>query len=533
MRITLIENAYGLVAVGTRTLAAFLKREGHEVNTVLLPGDVDKLHMGAGYVYKLAPEITEGILEVCEGSALVGLSLMSNYFDRCVQITQAVQQRLHLPVIWGGIHATVKPEECLEHADMVCVGEGEHALAELCERIDTGRDLSDVANIWSRSEGGIVRNAPRPQVEDLDSLPAPDYSFQDQYVYDRDEGGVVPLTVHNAPKFFQRTTHPDMVGALHYTTLMSRGCPYACTYCCNNAFRKVYPKQRPIRRRSVEHMIAELKDIKAGLPFVRMIYFLDDEFYSQRLDKIEDLAAAYKREIGLPFYCLVNPNNFSEDKTEILTDAGLIKLEMGIQSASAETMRLYNRSYTAEKLRAAVEGIRRFSDRLQPDFDIILDNPLEQTEHVLESLQFMLTVKEPYELRLFSLVFFPGTDLYRTAVEKGVIADDVRDVYRKHFHAIGPCYVNVLFRLLAYKFPKPLVRILAHPSLVRLLNRPAVTTAMGALIRLAWVLRIVEPIRRYLPRARRRLALLLRRSDKSEDSPTSAAPSGQCGVDES
>ena len=501
MKITLIENSYGIIAFGTRTLAAYLKGEGHEVSLVFLPGGVEALVEGADYVYRIEPQVLDGISEISKGADLVGISLMSNYVDKAVQITETIRRDLGIPVIWGGIHPSVKPDECLEHADMVCVGEGEEALAEVVSRLADGQSASDVANIWTKTEGRTVRNPPRPQMTDLSRLPYPDYTFDEHYIHDPAQGRIVPLTPRNAERFFLRSTHPDMLGAPHYTTMFTRGCPYHCSYCCNNALRKIYPRQKPIRWRSVAHLIGELREVTKALPFVKMIYFNDDEFYSTPPATIREFAEAYRREIGLPFYCLVNPRNFDEGKTRLLADAGLIKLEMGIQSASPATMKLFQRDYyDVDRLRRAVNGIHCFTDRILPDYDIILDNPFDTTEDVLTTFRFMLEVPEPYEMRLFSLVFFPGTDLHRMALESAQVSDETRDIYRKHFHALRPTYLNLLFHLHAFKFPRPLLAAMAAAPLVNALEREELSSVMDTLSRLGVRLRLSEAIKKFHPR---------------------------------
>jgi len=112
----------------------------------------------------------------------------------------------------------------------------------------------------------------------------------------------------------------------------------------------------------------------------------------------------------------------------------------------------------------------------------------------METFRFMLDVPEPHILRMFSLTFFPGTDLYRMADERGLIDDD-RDVHRKQYHSLGFTYPNLLFRLLCYKFPRPLLRLMSHPKVGKVRD----CRAVGALVRAtAAVLRrikIAEPLK--------------------------------------
>ena len=67
-----------------------------------------------------------------------------------------------MPVIWGGSGPTLEPEWALQHADMVCVGEGEELIVELAERLDAGADYSDLQGLWLKRDGEIIRNPTPP-----------------------------------------------------------------------------------------------------------------------------------------------------------------------------------------------------------------------------------------------------------------------------------------------------------------------------------------------------------------------------------
>ena len=89
-----------------------LKREGHEVRLVFLTGEGS-----------LPESVLVDLEDVTDGADLIGVSLMTLHFHRAVQVTERLKGSC--PIIWGGIHPTVRPEECLEYADIVCIGEGE------------------------------------------------------------------------------------------------------------------------------------------------------------------------------------------------------------------------------------------------------------------------------------------------------------------------------------------------------------------------------------------------------------------------
>ena len=139
-----------LSAFGVRSLQASLKAAGHTVRLVLFPGSIGLLQEDGSFVYRYPQRVVDQALALAAGSDLVGVSFFTNYFDRAEQLTRAVRERLGIPVVWGGIHATIRPEEALEHADFVCRGEGETALDELLVALAGGGPGDAIPGVWTR-----------------------------------------------------------------------------------------------------------------------------------------------------------------------------------------------------------------------------------------------------------------------------------------------------------------------------------------------------------------------------------------------
>jgi len=135
------------VAFGPRQLASVLRQRGHPCSIVFLRGGVGRHRHDGGFVYQYPATLVDEVVRVCRDADVVGLSFMSLYWDRAVQLTRAVQERLGKPVIWGGTHATVRPEQSLRIADQVCVGEGEIAFTQWLDELEAGRDPTDVPGI--------------------------------------------------------------------------------------------------------------------------------------------------------------------------------------------------------------------------------------------------------------------------------------------------------------------------------------------------------------------------------------------------
>jgi anaerobic magnesium-protoporphyrin IX monomethyl ester cyclase len=474
-----------LAAFGVRTLSAFLKQHGHECRCVFLPGGVEKYKYGSRDGYRYAARIVDQVLDLCRGYDLIAMSFMSNYLDRASQLALALREGVRVPLVVGGIHPTVLPKPCLEFADIVCIGEGEEALLELVQRMEAGCGYADVRNLWLRQDGQIVRNPVRPLIEDLDRLPYYDFGPDEHFVFNNVTQNIEPITKELLRKSFP--LEPNVEGSfsdsyrrtLSYKTMTTRGCPHHCTFCAEKALSDMYRSlgQHYLRKRSIPHIMGELEWARRELPFIESIFLFDDTFLVRPVSEIRELARAYKASIGLPLHIQASPTTITEEKIEVLVDAGLAFVEMGIQSTSDHGRQLYRRTVPTERILEAARILRRFTPRINPPcYHVILDNPWETTGDVLETLDSVLRLPSPFWLKRASLVCFPGTELYTRAEQDGILKteeDYRREIYNKHLHQPKGRYVNFLMYLAGFsRLPRWIVRGLASRLLVRLLERP-------------------------------------------------------------
>ena len=459
-----------------RSLSAYLKQHGHEVRMIFLPCDNYSTRHTPGAIKQMPQSLVDDLVEKVRDFDLVGMSFLTSMFDVALQATRAMQKAQPGKwIAWGGFHPSTMPQQALEFVDMVCVGEGEHAFLELVEHLEDGREPYDLRNWWfKKPDGKVVSNPHRPLVEDLDTLPYQDFDLEDDWTWD-------PKTVSHLIKIewdsFQHIvpTYPDRNGDLRisYKTMITRGCPHKCSYCGVAFNHDLYKGQKYLRRRSVDHMMGEIKEIMRRYPEIGIIHFQDDVFFSTSVEEIEKFSTAWKKEIGLPFRAQCSPATINEAKYAALIDAGLCFTELGIQTGSAETMRMYKRGMTNEQLLKAVNIISKYSDFIQvPDYHIILDNPWESTEDVMKGLRLVCTLPPPYNLLPSSLIFYPGTEFYHKAMEEGVVQDEYDEVYRSSFHQPKGSYLNFLFFLALFNnMPKEAVQFLGSDKLVRRFNQ--------------------------------------------------------------
>jgi len=435
MKISLISITPSVDDFGLRTISACLKQAGHDVNLFFLVKEFYK---------KYSETAMNNLVKLTKGSDLAGISVMTNFFDNAIQITQKLKNNYNFPIVWGGIHPTIRAEESLDYADMVCIGEGEETIVELADKIQNKQYYYDIKGMGFNDKGKKIVNGLRPLpgsknaviIKSLDQIPFQDYDYRSHLV----------LKGENIVRMDAQIMEQCSVT---YMTLPTRGCPFGCTFCNNNIFLKMYPHQKPIRKKSVDNIIKELQEVKSKLPFIEIILFNDDAFFLMSVDEIKEFSKRYKEQIGMPLWITgATPSTLTREKFSPLVDAGLIEIRMGIQSVAENAKKLYGRPHSNRQIEKIARMVNKYRDQVKVSYDIILDNPWETDEDLIEGLMFLSKLPTPFQLSLYSLVFYPETDIYKKAKKEGLIKDDLDDVYRRYYHGCTNTHLNKLFFLL-------------------------------------------------------------------------------------
>ncbi|MCD6327213.1 radical SAM protein [bacterium] len=466
--------------MGPRVLSGCLKQAGFSTRKLFLPVDEEKGDIPAGLF--LYPEgLLEQIAALSEGALFIGISIMTNYFDRVAQLCMFLRENLSVPILLGGIHVTLMPKECAQFADYVCVGEGEGAIVDFATALSEGSDASSIPNLCCLKDGEFIQNPTRPPIADLNAVPFPDYSFDDDYALSGKELRKLDLDLL---KQLMSTSAPgkDTVEAKpYYITMMTRGCRYTCTYCCNRALLRLYGQKAYMRRRSVENLIEELTWVLQNLPFVELIVLADDSFFDVDDGPIQEFCEVYREKIGLPFYSLSTPFGLSDSKLSMMVDAGMVYLQMGIQTGSDRIRKMYRRPSSNDEIVKVTNMLASYVPRiLPPRYDIIIDNPMETDDDVIETIRLLLRLKRPYFIQYFSLTLFPGTELSAKAAEAGLITDWREQVYRKQRCHKRRTYLNFVLGLFNTPVPRAIIRLLVTKPALLIFNRPY----FGKLLRL-------------------------------------------------
>jgi len=369
---------------GVATLSAVLKQDGHDVS-----------------LYHLTRPATRADFQETlrrESPDLMGFITMTREYPQVKEYVLWAKDVLDVPVISGSYHPTTLPEEIIatEGVDMLCRGEGEEALLELVRRMDAGEDYRETESIWVKEGEVIHRNPVRPLLEDIDTLPLPDFE------------------VFDFSKLMSTRINTGVA-------MLSRGCPYSCTYCSNKKMRDIYPnKSRYSRFHSPEYSIDYLKKLISVYPQMEYLNFRDD-ILPWKGGWLERFTALYRKEIGLPFICNYRANLVTQEIVHMLRHAGCYQMFFGVESGN-EFIRnqVLNRHMTRENIVEAFEACRKAG--INTVAYNMVGLPYEDKSCILDTIKLNAEIKADHSL---SPIYYPYPDtvLFEKAVEQGWVPE--------------------------------------------------------------------------------------------------------------
>lgn len=396
---------------GSRLIAALLRNHGFPVTEIYFKNLINNR-----IVYPTKREL-ENLVNLLRkiNPDIIGISVRASaYYEIAGKITSLLKRELNLPIIWGGMHTTVCPEESLKYADIVSIGEAELAMLDLMRRYSQKEDITTTSNFWFKTKGGIKKNEIRPLLEDLDKLPFRDYVSEYKYLI---EGHRIKQgePIKHYREFF--------ISA-------SRGCPFSpCSFCSNSQLEKVLKeKGRYYRIRSVDNVIEELRRAKKTFKRLKRIRF-DDEVFNFAKSWMREFARQYAQFIRLPFEILLDPRAVDEEKLRLLKEAGLKTVNLGIQNTEKINKSLYNRNTTNQQVLQAARTIHNL--KLKVHYHLLFDDPISNTRDKNDLFQLLLRIPRPYDLYLFSLIYFPQCALTERLLKENLITENEVEINDK------------------------------------------------------------------------------------------------------
>ena len=315
-----------LEPMGVLLLSSLCKRDGHKTALTIIKND------------DFIERVKEFDADVVAYSVIGGdIEIFKEADKRLRKHIQTSGKRIFR--IMGGPHPTYSPQVLDEmQLDAICWGDGDHAFPELLRRLQSGDAIEDIPNIAVTSKG--PKRLEKLGDREMDMLP-----YADRELY------------FDAVPFVRPT------GLRSFIT--SRGCPFSCAYCYNNAYNMMFKGTGPIvRRQSVDKVLEEIEYNIREFPPVKFIRFFDDTFALTADAWLKDFAEKYPKRIGLPFYCLMRPNTFTEDTAKLLAKAGCYSVAMAVE-AGTEAIRndILGRGLSDEQMMNAFALSRKYNLR--------------------------------------------------------------------------------------------------------------------------------------------------------------------------
>jgi radical SAM superfamily enzyme YgiQ (UPF0313 family) len=297
----------GPVAIGT-----LLRNAGHEVEVI------------SEYVSKLN-------VEELNQADIIGISLTTYNATRGFQIARSVKK----PVVFGGFHASLMPEECLRYGDYVIRGDG-HPVVDLADFIEGGvkGNVREIANLVYRQNGQVVYNREESKAINV----VPDFRLVKGYF---------KLNLNRLLRI------PLLVNA-------SRGCNYHCTFCC---IREVYKdvKQRD-KQVFVKSLISQIRPSSFLLRlFPRVAWITDDNFFADKAWAKSVLKDMAKTKTGYQLVLQARPDIAEDEELlDLLKQAGVTRVYLGIESLSQKSLDNLGKEASTESIEDALKKIRNY-----------------------------------------------------------------------------------------------------------------------------------------------------------------------------
>lgn len=383
-------NQYLHFQHGLGSISSVLKQDGHSTSLLYLSQEISR------------EELTHRVEELRPD--LIGFSTGTHQWQFAREYSRWLKESLNLPIICGGIHSTLAPEEVISEPgiDMICRGEGEYALLELADGMEEGKDISRIQNLWIKGPGEeITKNPLRPLIPELDSLPFPD---RDIYEYD----------------------HLLKENAYEHMLMASRGCPYQCSYCCSPALNQLYSgKGRPVRMRSPQNVIEELNMLQDK--FRVDCFFFMDETFTVNHRWLREFCQLYQSKFPTPFKVFVRVETVNREILKLLKETGCSTVLIGVESGNEEIRRkIMNRGMKNEDIIRVFQmadeiGLKTWNFNL-------LGVPGETRETIQETIDLNLKISPDH---IQNSVFFPypGTELYKLCEREGYLTGEERTSY--------------------------------------------------------------------------------------------------------
>lgn len=336
-------------SLGLLYLSAYLKDNGYN--------EIEFIDLNGGHAL---PDSIE--------ADIVGFYSNTPQFPQTVRIARKVKSINRVSKAWyiiGGPHVSGSPHDAIEDFDIIVVGEGECALLDIVIRKEAGEPLREQV-IKYKYESNI------------DKFPFPDRDLIDLKSY----------------KYF--------IDSKPTTTLItSRGCPFGCNFCANNAWGKT------LRMRNPQSVFEEVKMLKNKYGYESFMFF--DDTMTVDKERMKEVCRLLK-DLKIIYRCFIRSDTVDRGILELMRDSGCVEVGTGLESGSQRILDIVNKGEMVKKNMEAIKLCHDIGIRVKGF--VIIGLPGENRESIRETSEF-LREADLDDLDVTIYTPYPGSIIYK------------------------------------------------------------------------------------------------------------------------
>lgn len=330
---------------------------------------------------------------------LIAISILEDLYPLARDMLNTIE-KFQIPVIAGGVFPTFAPEIVINNpaVTMVCIGEGENAILDLCRKMASGESYESIENLWIKVNGDIKRNKLR-KLTNIDVNPIPDFSLFDKKRF------LKPMK-SKLYKMAPIETH--------------RGCPYACSFCNSSSQKYLYKEHTGknfFRTKDISTIYNELKMLTQNFG-IEYIYFPADTFLAMSNDYLNEFKKMYEK-FKLPFYCQTRAETINEETVKHLKDMNCHSISIGLEHGNEDfRYNLLKRRVSNDTYISAIKLLNK--TEIMVSVNNIIGFPNETRELVFDTINLNRKLNV-YAHNAYFFTPYHGTRLHDLCVKKGFI----------------------------------------------------------------------------------------------------------------
>jgi anaerobic magnesium-protoporphyrin IX monomethyl ester cyclase len=341
--------------------------------------------------------------ELTDKTLFVGTTAMTGYpIKQALEFVKAAKSIRNVPVVWGGGHASVFPEQTLSHelVDYIVKGEGEETIRQFVRRLKQKKSMKGLKGLWYKEKNKIIRN--------------PDSPFLDLNRYTN-----VPYHLVDVERYIYKTHYAKR----NFEVCTSRGCPHRCAFCYNVGINR-----RCWRSMEVDRIIDHLSYVvnKFNLDGIN---WREDNFFVDR-KRVEAICnAILKQGLDISWHSDSRIDYFERYDSrfiELLKKSGLSELTFGIESGSPRVLDTIKKDITVKQVLAVNRKMAKHNIRCMYHFSFgFVGEDDRDVQHTVRLAHRLLKENPNAGIWPPSIYTpYPGTTLFNESVKQGYHVPD-------------------------------------------------------------------------------------------------------------